>query len=435
LSGTVTTTTPTVIADVPAASSVLSGRVLQFGAIVTQLALLLVVFWLFRLEEPAFLVLSATVFAGFTVSYWLPLTWKEPFFVALCIGGALLIAEPVVVFVVIALLASVFAIARMNASYRVRVSLLGALLVALTVARQFSLPGLPAALWPTIGAVFMFRLIVIMYDLRGMKEPPSFTAFAAYFLMLPNFYFLFFPVVDYQTMRKGFARREIGDIAQSGVQWIVRGALQLMLYRVILLMKGELSPANVTSLMLLVKSMVVTYLLYLHVSGTFHIIVGMLHLFGYDLPETHRRYLLASSVSDFWRRINIYWKDFMMKTVYLPVFFRLRKSGPVRAQLIGTSLVFVATWALHAYQYYWLTGSMLLSGPDIAFWSILGAWVVVNLALEIRARDTGASTTPGTMTVAFKTAATFSVIVVLWSMWSSTTLAGWLDLMTYWKVG
>ena len=110
MSATVTTTAPTVIADVSAASTVSSSRVLQFGAIVTQLALLLAVFWLFRLEEPAFLVLSATVFAGFMVSYWLPLTWKEPFFVALCIGGALLIAEPLVVLVVIALLASVFAV-------------------------------------------------------------------------------------------------------------------------------------------------------------------------------------------------------------------------------------------------------------------------------------------------------------------------------------
>jgi hypothetical protein len=404
-------------------------------AIAAQLALLLVVFWLFRLEEPAFLVLSATVFAGFLISYWLPVQWKERFFVALCIGGAFLIAEPAVVVVILGLLLCVFGIARLKLSYRVRVGMLAALLVALTLGRQLTVPGMPPALWPTIGAIFMFRLIVIMYDLRGMKQPPPFVPFAAYFLMLPNFYFLFFPVVDYQTMRNGFARRDIGLVAQSGVQWILRGALQLMLYRIVLEMKGELNPANITTLTFLLKSMVVTYLLYLHVSGTFHIIVGMLHLFGYDLPETHRRYLLASSLTDFWRRINIYWKDFMMKIVYLPIFFRLRKSGPVRAQLVGTALVFIATWALHAYQYYWLTGNMLLSGPDIAFWSILGSWVVLNLALEIRGRDKGPPPAPGRIVVALKTAATFSAIVVLWSMWNSPTLDGWVDLLTYWKVG
>jgi hypothetical protein len=432
---TATTTTAPAIPAVDVTPSETSGRFLQFVAIVVQLALLFAVFWLFRLEEPAFLVLSATVFGGFLVSYWLPLEWKEPFFVALCIGGAFLIAEPIVVLIVLALFLVVFGIARMNASGRTRVSLLAALLVGLTISRQFAVPGMPSALWPTIGAIFMFRLIVVMYDLRGMSEPPPFTAFAAYFLMVPNFYFLFFPVVDYQTMRKGFARRKVGEIAQSGVQWIVRGAIQLMLYRVVLEMKGELHPGNITTLAFLVKSMVVTYLLYLHVSGTFHIIVGMLHLFGYDLPETHRRYLLASSLTDFWRRINIYWKDFMMKVVYMPIFFRLRKSGPVRAQLVGTALVFFATWVLHAYQYYWLTGSMLLSGPDIAFWSILGSWVVVNLAVEIRARNKGPVPAPGRVVVALKTAATFSAIVVLWSMWNSPTLAGWVDLLTYWEVG
>jgi hypothetical protein len=107
----------------------------------------------------------------------------------------------------------------------------------------------------------------------------------------------------------------------------------------------------------------------------------------------------------------------------------------VRAQLVGTALVFFATWVLHAYQYYWLTGSMLLSGPDIAFWSILGSWVVVNLAVEIRARNKGPVPAPGRVVVALKTAATFSAIVVLWSMWNSPTLAGWVDLLTYWEVG
>jgi hypothetical protein len=42
---------------------------------------------------------------------------------------------------------------------------------------------------------------------------------------------------------------------------------------------------------------------------------------------------------------------------------------------------------------------------------------------------------PGRVVVALKTAATFSAIVVLWSMWNSPTLAGWVDLLTYWKVG
>ena len=81
--------------------------------------------------------------------------------------------------------------------------------------------------------------------------------------------------------------------------------------------------------------MVATYLLYLHVSGQFHLIVGLLHMFGFNLPETHHRYLLASSFTDFWRRINIYWKDFIMKLFFYPAFFALKRIGTLRAIAAG----------------------------------------------------------------------------------------------------
>jgi len=94
------------------------------------------------------------------------------------------------------------------------------------------------------------------------------------------------------------------------------------------------------------------FLLYLRVSGQFHLIVGTLHLFGFHLPETHRRYLLASSFTDFWRRINIYWKDFMLKVFFYPVHFRLRRWGATKALVVSTLLVFAATWFFHAYQWF-----------------------------------------------------------------------------------
>ena len=92
-----------------------------------------------------------------------------------------------------------------------------------------------------------------------------------------------------------------------------------------------------TSFGTLVAAMVGTYLLYLRVSGQFHIIIGLMHMFGYDLPETHRRYLLASSLTDFWRRINIYWKDFMVKVVYFPVYFPVPEELAIlRAKVVAT---------------------------------------------------------------------------------------------------
>ena len=241
--------------------------------------------------------------------------------------------------------------------------------------------------------------------------------------------------VDYQTMRKTYAQRDLLDIAQSGVTWIARGTIQLLIYRVIVSMKPESIPQVVTSFPILVENMVLTYMLYLRVSGTFHIIIGMLHLFGYDLPETHRRYLLSSSLTDFWRRINIYWKDFMVKLVYFPIFFRLRRQGTVRAQVIATAVVFVATWFLHAYQYYWLSGRVLLTLTDATFWAILGVVVIINVLLEVRARERGTLQAPGPVKLVLKTASTLAFIIVLWSMWSTPTFGQWFDLLTWWQVG
>ena len=41
--------------------------------------------------------------------------------------------------------------------------------------------------------------------------------FCAYFFLLPNYYFLLFPVIDFQTLRRTYYRRDIHDVAQQGI--------------------------------------------------------------------------------------------------------------------------------------------------------------------------------------------------------------------------
>ena len=109
--------------------------------------------------------------------------------------------------------------------------------------------------------------------------------------------------------------------------------------------------------------LVCNYLLYLRVSGQFHMACGMLHLFGFQLPETHHHYLLATGFTDYWRRINIYWKDFMVRVVFNPVVFRLKRRPQPVALAAATAAVFVVTWLLHAYQSFWLRGLGLRRDP------------------------------------------------------------------------
>jgi len=149
-------------------------------------------------------------------------------------------------------------------------------------------------------------------------------------------------------------------------------------------------PARAGHLPHLALFLATSYALYLHVSGHFHIITGVFRLFGFGLPRTHDNYFLASSFTDIWRRINIYWKDFMVKVFFLPVFFALRGMGTRAATAIATLWVFLMTWLLHSYQVFWLTGGLPVSLYTAGLWLAVGVLVIWNLQ-----RDLSRATRPG----------------------------------------
>jgi len=408
--------------------------VLRFAGLLAQLGLLLAVFHVYDVEQPAFALLALLMAGGFAIHYWLPFAWKQPFYLAWSIGGAFVMLAPATALLLLAAGATLFGITRLPIAFRWKVAAVLGLAAVLIYGRATHGLPVPIEFWPVFGALFMFRTIIYLYEVAHARAPLPLKDFLAYFFILPNYYFVLFPVVDYQTQRQTYFRRNINDVAQQGIVWIARGTVHLLLYRLIYHWKGPSNaPEAITSFGELAAAMVLTYLLYLRVSGQFHIAIGFLHLFGYDLPETHRRYLLARSLTDFWRRINIYWKDFMVKVVYFPTYFRLRRSGDVRAQVVATLLVFFVTWFLHAWQWFWLRGEFLLTWPDTLFWAILGVLVTVNLLLEQRKSKRGAA--DPTWMVALKTAGTFCFIVTLWSLWNAPSLAVWFDLVTWWQVG
>jgi hypothetical protein len=405
----------------------------RFVALAVELMLLLGVFRLYHLETPAFFRMSCIVCGAFLIHYWTPFRLKEPFFVAVSLGSAFYLLPPIVATLLISLGLTFFVILRSSVAFQWRVLLLVAIFAALIYGRAAGSFHIPVSFYPVFGAIFMFRIIIYAYDLAHATEPPRLLPFLSYFFLLPNYLFMLFPVIDFQTMRRGYYRRDIHVVAQQGIHWMTRGAIQLMLYRLVMYFNDPYLPDRVTSLGALLSTMVLTFLLYLNVSGTFHLAIGMLHLFGYDLPETNRRYLLASSFIDFWRRANIYWKDFMVKIVYFPVYFKLRKMGDFRAQLVATTVVFLVTWALHAYQFFWIKGQFLLTWPDTIFWTILGLLIMANIVYEKRHKSRRRDLSwQGRAFLAARTLGTMTVIITLWSLWSSASVSSWLYFMTHW---
>jgi len=398
----------------------------RFVMLAIPLALLLATFKIYALEEPAFFTLACVVFAGFAVAYWLPLRYKEPFTILLSLAGAYVLLSPLTATLLIGAGLLMFAVIRNEKlAFQWRVAVLLGILAACIYGRAtYTRHGLES-FWPVLGAVFMFRMIIYLYDIKHQPGPAKLKDFLSYFFLLPNYYFLLFPVVDFQTFRKSFLQRDIHPVAQQGVWWIFRGTTHLILYRVIYQTEGRFVPANMPVSVAVVCKIVSCYLLYLRISGQFHIIAGMLCLFGYDLPETNHRYFLAHSVNDIWRRMNIYWKDFMVKVVYFPAYFKLRRKGALRAELLSTILVVAATYLLHAYQFFWIQGKVRFSSNDALFWGILGGAMLVNVWLEFRSRQRTPAPARSRLRNAVQIVATFSFMALLWSMWSADSLNEW----------
>jgi hypothetical protein len=175
--------------------------------------------------------------------------------------------------------------------------------------------------------------------------------------------------------------------------------------------------------------LVTAYLMYLKISGSFHMIVGILHLFGFNLGPTNNRYFLSESFTDYWRRINIYWKDFLQKVFFNPIYFRLSKKMSATAALIASTLVaFFVTWALHSYQWFWIRGTFPVIWQDIAFWSIMGLLVLGNMLVENKyGRQRSLKKTKRSLAseckLALRTIGTFIVICLSWVIWSSESFS------------
>jgi hypothetical protein len=356
--------------------------------------------------------------AGYVVHAWLSPRLRAPFFGLLSLGCILFVLGWPDGFLVIGIGGTLIGACHLPLPFAVRVGIVALTGLVLALLRL----EVDGAFWPVLGSMFMFRLIVYLFELRHAAESPPLALRVAYFFPLPNVSFLFFPVLDFKTFRETYRADAPWTTAQAGVGWIVRGVVHLIAYRVV---KYHVLPdphqlGDVPHLALFLAA---SYALYLHVSGYFHIITGVFHLFGFELPRTHHNYFLASSFTDVWRRINIYWKDFMAKVVFVPAFFSLRCRGHRAAAAAATLLVFLATWLFHSYQVFWLTGSIPLSLYDGALWLGLGVLVAVNLQFDLaraaRPRPRGPRTLGQAVGLSVRVVGMFVLISLFWASWNT----------------
>jgi hypothetical protein len=396
------------IAERTAKTSILLLELLLVAAVVHQL----------RIESQRhFSALLGFVICGFVVHTYLPMKVRLGFFGLLSIASVLLILGLENGLRVLGTGGVLIGICYLPIRYAMRI----ALLVATGLALAFTRARFPLPFWPILGSMFMFRLMIFLYDCRRETTKPSWSWSLSYFFMMPNVCFPLFPVVDFKTLRQTWYNEGEWEIYQRGVTWIFRGIVHLLLYRVI---KSYVVPdadqlVDVQSVALFV---VTNFALYLQVSGQFHLITGLLHLFGFNLPRTHDHYFLASSFRDIWSRINIYWKNFMAKMFFFPVFFAMRHRGTpmLPAIVFGVLAVFVCTWLFHSWQTFWLLGRFPLSANDATLWLGVGVCVAINAVL-----DTGKSGTNmqrsawnSALYLSVRTVMMFLLVSLFWACWT-----------------
>jgi hypothetical protein len=413
---------------------------IAIGPLVSVLVQVCLAFYVAKLfaieEERSFLTIIWLVAGLFAVHALLPLKFRLPVF----IGGGIAVS-----FITLGLTRAIWILV-IGASligmchlpirfcYRVVIVLVAGLLLTAIQARWIEATSKITDILPVLGAIFMFRLAIYLYDLRHEKGYISPWQRISYFFLLPNPLFPLFPVVDYKTFLKSYYSQPAQIVYQKGALWIVRGMVHLICYR---LVYNYMSPAmsEITGLGEVAMWVVSSYLIYLRVSGQFHLIVGVLLLFGFNLPETHKHYLLASGFNDYWRRINIYWKDAMMKLVFYPVFTRVKGLGMVGGLVVSTAAVFVATWFLHDYQRFWLIGSFHIRVMDLIFWGIFAVLVIINSVYEAKRKPTqkrGATAWSwfAGIRLSLQVAAMLLLMCSLWSMWGCNTVGDWWEAVS-----
>ncbi|MFL0810900.1 MAG: hypothetical protein K6L76_10840 [Agarilytica sp.] len=385
----------------------------------------------FGLENRTFLYSLILACIGFPIHHVLPKSLKLPFFVLISFAAIVLALGFVNAAWLIGLGSFFIVLAHLPIPFMARVAaqiVLGAVLI---VFRADLFPSLvPSAIWPILGSMFIFRLMIYMYDLKEKTAEFGPWRALAYFFMVPNVNFTLLPVIDYKNLFSVYYPPKVQsiEIYQKGVVLLLRGCIHLLLYRLVY-QNVLVDPATITDASGAFQYLVGTFLLYLRISGYFHMISGILHMYGFNLPETHHLYFLASSFTDFWRRINIFWKDFMQKIFFYPVHFWLTKHmGPLTAMTIATVYAFFLTWFLHAYQWFWIRGDFKISAQDALFWGTLGVAVLINLLWEMthpkkRSLKAPKRTLKSELSLALKTVATFLSIVFIWNVWSTPDFA------------
>lgn len=373
------------------------------------------------------------VIIGFAFHALLPFQYRLPFFLLITFTAILQLFGLRDGLALLMIGLGLFGIVKLPLSVRQRSLIaLGAAFMTAFLMVSGLMPAFKHPVIPVVGSIFMFRMILYLYEQRFQKEEVSIWIDLNYFFLLPNLIFFIFPVVDYKTFTSKYYSKPAFETYQKGIIWMINGVIHLLLYRLIYYYLVP-APSAVLNIYDLLRFLAASYALIVRLAGIFHFSAGVICLFGFDLPRTFEHYFFAQNFSDLWRRINIYWRDFIMKVFYYPVYFKLKHLGPVRAMALTVLLIFGINWFLHGYQWFWIRGQFPLTVQDAVFWGVFGIAVALNSIVQAQSKrkriNPGLFSTKKAARRSLNIVGIFLFMSVLWSFWTTNDIKEWWYMM------
>ena len=276
----------------------------------------------------------------------------------------------------------------------------------------------------TLGIIFMFRLIIYLYELKYERGEVSIWQRLAYFMMLPNLFFPIFPIVDYNAFKRKYYDDKEMVIYQRGIYLMANSVMLFLLYRVLYYITPPAGDIN--NIQELFNYIVMAYLMMIRLVGVLTFAVGSLCIFGFNLPDIFNYMYFAKDFGDLWRRINIYWRDFLVKIIFNPIYFRLKKRGTKFAIIVATVILIIPNWFFHSYQWFWALGNFPVKVSEILTWISLGLLVTATVAYQLNKKKKTAETPLG---LSVKITGTFLIMAFIYSLFISTSFPYWWGML------
>jgi hypothetical protein len=361
----------------------------------------------------------------FAIHYWLKPQMASPFLLVSGIGSAffLLNWQNACGLILLGLSFAWFLQMKLASTIKIALSVLLISVLAFLRTGSVTISFLSYAA-PVAGSMLMFRGILMLYEDRYHKPQATFWQRASYILLFYNYAFPFFPILDYRQFLNNLQPTSRKAI-RTGLYRILAGMMHLILYRIIYLyvipLHSEIHTAHDT-----VHYILSGYLLIIHLTGLLWMALGFLGTLGIELTPIFNQVFLIGSFREIWRRVNIYWREFMMKIVYYPVYFRLRKKVK-QATLIAALITLTCSALLHGWQWFWIQGSIQLQSSTLLYWFILTSCIAISLA---RQEKESARKKQRDWKAVIPVFGMYLFMSILWSLWSSRSISDWLEFIT-----